>query len=67
MGLQRVVYDLVTEQTTAKIFGMSIILLVETIWNNFIIILRMNLSLLLENHKLNIKMLPVAHIKYNSR
>ena len=32
MGLQRVGYDLVTEQTTAKIFGMGIILLVETIW-----------------------------------
>ena len=57
MGLQRVGYDLVTEQTTAKIFGMGIILLVETIWKKFINILPMNLNLLLENHKLNIKKL----------
>ena len=55
MGLQRVGYDLVTEQTIAKIFGMGIIFLVETIWKNFINILPMNLNLLLENHKLNIK------------
>ena len=55
MGLQRVGYDLVTEQITAKIFGMGIILLVETIWKKFINFLPMNLNLLLENHKLNIK------------